>query len=171
VTVTATSDEERLEDLDRELLNAVQWDFPLEARPYAALGSRLGMTSQVLYVMLGVAGLPVFAASPTLPQGIARLAGPTGGYLMAYPVAAFVAGWLAERGLDRRYVTSVFAMACGLAIIFASGVAWLGLYMQPGRGLGGALAAGLYPFILGDGVKLLLAAAIMPRVWALTGRR
>src|ERR1051326_5111641 len=78
-----------------------------------ALGSRLGMTSQILYVMLGIAGAPVFAASPTLPQGIARLLGPTGGYLMAYPVAAFVAGWLAGRGLGRRYLPFLFALACG----------------------------------------------------------
>lgn len=136
-----------------------------------ALGSRLGATSQVAYLMLGIAGLPVFAASPTLPQGFARLIGPTGGYLMAYPAAAFVAGWLAERGLDRRYLTSVLAMACGLAIIFASGISWLGLYVQPGRGVGAALAAGLYPFLLGDCAKLLLAAGVMPRVWMLTGRR
>jgi|SRR5436190_6245662 len=135
-----------------------------------ALGSRLGATSQVLYLMLGVAGVPVFAASP-LPQGIGRLIGPTGGYLMAYPVAAFVAGWLAERGLDRRYSTSVVAMACGLAIIFASGVSWLALYVNPGRGIGAALAAGLYPFIVKDLMKVILAAAIMPRVWAFTGRR
>ena len=136
-----------------------------------ALGSRLGMTSQIVYLALGIAGLPVFAASPTLSQGLGRLVGPTGGYLMAYPLAAFVAGWLAERGFDRRYVTSVAAMACGLAIVFASGVTWLGLYVQPGRGLGAALAAGFYPFILGDFVKLLLAASVMPRVWTLTGRR
>jgi hypothetical protein len=75
-----------------------------------ALGSRLGAASQVLYLTLGVLGVPVFAASP-LPQGIGRLIGPTGGYLMAYPAAAFVAGWLAERGLDRRYLTSVAACA------------------------------------------------------------
>jgi len=135
-----------------------------------ALGSRLGAASQVLYLMLGVLGVPVFAASP-LPQGIARLIGPTGGYLMAYPAAAFVAGWLAERGLDRRYLTSVAAMACGLAIVFASGVSWLALYVNPGRGVGAALAAGLYPFVIKDLVKLFLAAAVMPRVWALTGRR
>jgi len=84
----------------------------------AALGSRLGMTSQVLYLALGIAGLPVFAASPILPQGFARLLGPTGGYLMSYPIAAFVAGYLAERGFDRRYATSVLAMFAGLAIIF-----------------------------------------------------
>lgn len=85
----------------------------------AALGSRLGMSSQVLYLVLGLAGLPVFAASPVLPQGFARLLGPTGGYLMSYPFAAFAAGFLAERGCDRRYLTSVLAMGAGLAIIFA----------------------------------------------------
>ena len=79
----------------------------------------------MLYLALGVAGLPVFAASPMLPQGAARLLGPTGGYLMAYPFAAFVAGWLAERGFDRRYLTAVLAMACGLAVVFAGGVLWL----------------------------------------------
>src|SRR5579864_811540 len=56
-----------------------------------ALGARLGMASQLVYLALGVAGAPVFAASPVLPQGVARLLGPTGGYLMAYPAAAFVA--------------------------------------------------------------------------------
>ena len=66
--------------------------------------SRLGMASQVLYLALGIAGLPVFAASPLLPQGAARLLGPTGGYLMSYPLAAFVTGSLAERGFDRRYL-------------------------------------------------------------------
>src|ERR1700730_16658874 len=85
----------------------------------AALGPRLGMASQILYLALGFAGLPVFAASSLLPQGAARLLGPTGGYLMAYPFAAFTAGWLAARGFDRRYVTAVFSMGCGLAVGFA----------------------------------------------------
>src|SRR6476661_8990189 len=84
----------------------------------AVLGARLGMAAQVLYLAAGIAGLPVFAASPVLPQGALRLLGPTGGYLMSYPLAAFVAGSLAERGLDRRYLTSLFAMACGLVVIF-----------------------------------------------------
>ena len=136
-----------------------------------ALGSRLGMTSQILYLTLGIAGLPVFAASPTLPQGLGRLIGPTGGYLMAYPAAAFVAGWLAERGLDRRYLTSVAAMACGLAIVFAGGVSWLGLFVDPARGLTAALTAGFYPFIVADTLKLLAAALVLPRVWAFMGRR
>jgi biotin transport system substrate-specific component len=136
----------------------------------AALGARLGMMSQVLYLALGIAGLPVFAASPALPQGAARLLGPTGGYLMAYPAAAFVAGWLAERGFDRRYPTAVLAMLCGLAMVFAGGVSWLALYALPARGLSGALAAGFYPFIIGDCVKLLVAAGVMPSLWWLQNR-
>src|SRR5215218_10494992 len=85
----------------------------------AALGSRLGMASQVLYLALGMAGFPVFAASAVLPQGMLRLFGPTGGYLMSYPFAAFVTGALAERGFDRSYRTSLLAMAAGLAVVFA----------------------------------------------------
>src|SRR5947209_4874703 len=137
----------------------------------AALGARLGMASQILYLALGIAGVPVFAASAVLPQGAARLLGPTGGYLMSYPFAAFVAGWFAQRGFDRRYVTAVIAMAAGLAIVFACGVLWLRLVSQPSQGLTGALAAGFFPFVVADLVKLLVAAGIMPGLWWLTGKR
>jgi biotin transport system substrate-specific component len=130
----------------------------------AALGSRRGMASQMLYLALGLVGLPVFAASPALPQGIARLLGPTGGYLMSYPVAAFVAGYLAERGFDRRYTTFVLAMAAGLSLVFAGGVAWLTV-IQPVHSVGAALAAGFYPFVLADLVKLFVAASVMPALW------
>jgi biotin transport system substrate-specific component len=131
----------------------------------AVLGPRLGLYAQVLYLTAGIAGLPVFAASPVLPQGALRLIGPTGGYLMSYPLAAFVTGWLAERGLDRRYVTSVLAMACGLGVVFAAGVLWLAFFARPALGLDAALRSGLYPFLLVDLFKLLLAAAIMPGLW------
>lgn len=138
----------------------------------AALGARLGLASQVLYLAAGIAGLPVFAASPVLPHGALRLLGPTGGYLMSYPFAAFVAGWLAERGFDRRYVTSVIAMASGLAVVFACGVTWLALFARPaGVGFAAALRAGLYPFLPADIVKLFVAAGVMPAVWRLVGRR
>ena len=137
----------------------------------AALGARLGMTSQILYLALGIAGLPMFAASPSLPQGAARLLGPTGGYLMAYPFAAFVAGWLAERGFDRRYFTAMFAMTCGLAVVFAGGVLWLVIVARPADGLAGALAIGFTPFVAADLVKVLVAAGVMPSLWWLTGSR
>jgi biotin transport system substrate-specific component len=130
----------------------------------AALGPRLGMASQVCYLALGLAGLPVFAASAVLPQGMARLLGPTGGYLMSYPFAAFAAGYLAERGFDRRYLTSVLAMAAGLAIVFACGVAWLA-FGVPHAGLSTAVATGLIPFLPADIFKILLAATVLPAAW------
>ena len=133
-----------------------------------ALGARLGAASQVLYLALGLAGLPVFAASPVLAQGAARLLGPTGGYLMAYPLAAFVAGAFGEHGFDRRYVTAVLAMICGLAIVFLGGVSWLALVVQPARGFPGAVSTGLVPFIVPDVVKLLVAAGALPGLWWLT---
>jgi biotin transport system substrate-specific component len=137
----------------------------------AVLGSKLGMTSQLLYLALGIAGLPVFAPSPVLPQGLLRLVGPTGGYLMSYPVAAFVAGALAERGLDRRYVTAVFAMVCGLAVVYAGGVLWLAFFSPAASGLSNALAAGFYPFVVADLLKLVIAAGVMPGLWWLTAKR
>lgn len=133
----------------------------------AALGARLGMSSQILYLAIGIAGLPVFAASPILPQGFGRLLGPTGGYLMSYPLAAFVAGYLAQRGLGRRYVTSVLAMTAGLAIIFACGVLWLAFGAHVG--LAGAIRTGLIPFIPADIVKVLLAATVLPAAWRFLG--
>jgi biotin transport system substrate-specific component len=131
----------------------------------AALGAKLGAYSQMLYLALGIAGLPVFAASPILPQGALRLLGPTGGYLMAYPLAAFVAGYLAERGFDRRYWTSFAAMTAGLFIVFAVGVTWLATFASPAVGLDTALRFGFWPFVGADLIKLALAAGILPTVW------
>lgn len=131
----------------------------------AALGSRLGMSAQVLYLAAGLAGLPVFAAS-ALPQGFARLLGPTGGYLMSYPFAALVTGYLAERGLDRRYLTSVVAMLAGLATIFAFGIAWLA-WGAPHVGLSAAVASGLVPFLPADLFKVFVAATVLPAAWKL----
>jgi biotin transport system substrate-specific component len=162
---------------------AAQVSFPLPFTPVpftlqpmvvliggAALGSRLGMTSQALYLLAGIAGLPVFATSATLPQGLLRLLGPTGGFLMAYPFAAFLTGWLAERGFDRRFLTSVLAMTAGLTLIFAFGVAWLAWFAAPAAvGLPAALRLGLYPFVLVDALKILLAAFVLPTVWTITG--
>jgi biotin transport system substrate-specific component len=135
----------------------------------AALGARLGASSQALYLLLGLAGLPVFAASPILPQGAARLLGPTAGFLWAYPLAAFVAGWLAERRYDRQYLTSLAAMAAGLAIVFAGGLSWMA-WGPAGFGLGGAVARAVTPFFAADLLKLCLAAGVLPVVWRFVGR-
>lgn len=153
---------------------AAQLSFPIPFTPVpftiqpmivligaAALGSRLGAMSQILYLMLGIAGLPVFAYSPELPQGFARLLGPTGGYLMAYPIAAFATGLLAERGLDRRYLTSILAMSVGLSVVFLGGVSWIARL----TGLPTALATGLYPFILVDIIKVVAAGLVLPTAW------
>lgn len=139
-----------------------------------ALGARLACASQVLYLVAGLAGLPVFAASVTLPPGALRLLGPTGGYLMAYPVAAFLVGYLAERGFDRRYVTSFLAMLAGLIVIYAFGATWLAFFARTvsgsaAAGMSAALAGGVYPFVLPDLVKLAAAAAIVPTVWRFIG--
>jgi len=133
------------------------------------LGPRLGAASQVLYLAAGIAGLPVFAASATLPPGGWRLLGPTGGYLLSYPLAAFIAGALARRGFDRRYLTSIAAMALGLVVIHTCGTLWLA-YASVGRtaiGLASAFATGVVPFVIADIVKLAAAAGIVPGLWRL----
>ena len=140
-----------------------------------ALGARLGLASQVLYLAAGIVGLPVFAASITLPPGALRLLGPTGGYLMSYPFAAFLSGYLADRGFDRRYVTSVVALLAGLVVIYACGVTWLGLFARIGSqsaavGMTAAIAGGLAPFLIADVVKLFMAAAVLPGMWRLCVR-
>jgi len=133
------------------------------------LGPRLGAASQLLYLAAGVAGLPVFAASPALPPGAWRLLGPTGGYLLSYPLAAFIVGALARRGFDRRYLTSIAAMALGLVVIYTCGTLWLA-YASVGRtaiGLASAFATGVVPFVIADIVKLAAAAGIVPGLWRL----
>lgn len=136
----------------------------------AALGARLGAMSQILYLGLGIVGVQAFAPSPILPQGLGRLLGPTGGFLLAYPVAAFVAGWFAERGFDRRYLTSVVAMLAGQVIYFVGGVSWMAWLMPAGPiGFQPALNAAFYPFVLADIGKVLFAAAVLPALWGVVG--
>ncbi|HSG00083.1 MAG TPA: biotin transporter BioY [Vicinamibacterales bacterium] len=134
----------------------------------AVLGSRLGAVSQALYLLLGVIGLQVFAPDPRLPAGALRLIGPTGGYLLSYPLAAFVAGWFSERGWDRRYVTSCAALAMGLAVIYTGGLSWR-LILLGSFDL--ALMTSVVPFVLPDLFKLAVAAAVLPQVWRVAGRR
>lgn len=130
----------------------------------AAFGARLGAATVLLYVVEGVAGLPVFAPGGAI--GPARLIGPTGGYLAGFVAAAYVVGALAERGWDRRLITAALAMLVGEIAIYAFGLAGLARFVPPDKLLG----AGLLPFIPGDLVKLALAALALPAAWRVVGR-
>jgi biotin transport system substrate-specific component len=129
----------------------------------ATLGSRRGGMSLLIYLAEGAAGMPVFAGGA---GGFIRLLGPTGGYLLAYPIAAYVTGWLCERGLDRSFRTSVLAMLPGSFIIYALGVPWLGFVLHLSLPI--AFAKGMLPFLPGDSIKLLVATALLPTAWKLT---
>ena len=128
----------------------------------AALGSRLGAAAQMAYLALGIAGLPVFAPSLVLPPGAARLLGPTGGYLLAYPAAAFITGFLAERRWDRSFLSSVAAMLAGLAVIYTGGLAWMFVYTGSFQA---AILQGIVPFVVADIAKAVMAAMLLPQAW------
>lgn len=131
----------------------------------ASLGPWHGATSQMLYVLLGAVGLPFYAGAT---HGWDVLVGSTGGYLLSYPIAAWVVGALAARGWDRKVGSSIGAMLTGNVIIYLVGLPWLGVVL--GTGLSRTLELGLYPFIPGDTFKLYLAAAALPGAWKLLDR-
>jgi len=128
----------------------------------AMLGSRLGALSQLTYLAIGATGVPFWFALGG-PPGVARIAGPTGGYLIGFVAAAFVVGWLAERGWDRRIWTAGAAMVIGSAAIYVFGLAWLTRFVAGDA----VLKVGLYPFIAGDIIKIVLAAMALPAGWRL----
>ena len=131
-----------------------------------ALGFRRGGASTILYLLLGVVGLPVFAGGT---EGVKIVTGVTGGYLIGFILAAAVVGRLAELGWDRNMPGSVGAMLIGSALIYAVGVPWLAI--TAGQSAGWAIANGLTPFLLGDALKLALAAGAFPVAWWIVGRR
>lgn len=131
----------------------------------AALGHRRGALALLLYLAEGAAGVPVFAGPP---YGIARLAGPTGGYLVGFVVAAALVGWLAERGWDRRVWTAAAAMVLGNLVIYAFGVSRLAVVLGDA---GAAIGKGLLLFVPGDLVKIAVAALVLPGAWHLTRRK
>jgi biotin transport system substrate-specific component len=127
----------------------------------ALLGSRLGALAMIAYLIEGASGLPFFYAGGSGVQHL--LFSPTSGYLLAYPVAAFVVGLLAERGWDRRFLTAAAAMALGSVVILLGGWAWLARFMSPVT----AWNFGVAPFLIGDLIKIALAAAVLPSGWAI----
>jgi biotin transport system substrate-specific component len=131
----------------------------------ASLGAMRGGSSALLYVLLGIAGAPVYAHGA---EGWAVITGASGGYLVSYPFASALTGWLAERHCDRRFSSAVGAMLTGNVLIYLFGLPWLALVL--GTGLERTLELGLYPFVPGDTFKLYLAAALLPAAWRTVGR-
>ncbi|MDX6501401.1 MAG: biotin transport system substrate-specific component [Blastocatellia bacterium] len=131
----------------------------------ALLGSRLGAMAMIAYLVEGASGLPFFQSGHF---GLLYLMGPTGGYLIAFPAAAYVTGAFAEHGWDRRFLTAAAAMAIGSAIIMLSGWAWFSVIMRTSPML--TLYATVIKFIPGDIIKITLAAAVLPTGWKLLKR-
>jgi biotin transporter BioY len=125
----------------------------------ALLGSRRSALSQIFYLLGGLAGIPWFARG----GGIGYLMSPTFGYIVGFVLAAFVVGFLCERGFDRKIETAILAMFVGNVLIYLPGLLWLARFV----GWGKVMAVGLYPFIIGDTIKLLLAGSILPLGWKL----
>ncbi|MCY4151127.1 MAG: biotin transporter BioY [Aestuariivita sp.] len=133
----------------------------------AAYGPFLGLTTVLGYLIIGALGFDIFASSSADLNGLEYMMGATGGYLVGYVLATLTLGALARRGWDRSWVWMAAAMLIGNLVIYIPGLYWLGLsfgWDQP------ILAWGLTPFLIGDALKLGLAAILFPTVWALVGK-
>ena len=126
------------------------------------LGSRRGFVALALYLAEGAMGLPVFSPS-ILGGGIAQILGPTGGFLMAYPLVAFVAGWIYEKSVTRsslRFVWAALSSVAAEVVLFAGGLSWLALQTHS---IAIAIRWGLYWFIFAEVIKVMMAAAAAAR--------
>jgi len=128
----------------------------------ALLGPRLGAMAMIAYLIEGASGLPFFAGGHF---GLVHLMGPTGGYLVAFPAAAFITGAFAEHGWDRRFFSAAAAMAIGSIVIIVCGCVWFVVVSH--ASILNAFNVTVAPFILGDIVKIVLAAAVLPSGWKL----
>ena len=132
----------------------------------AAYGARLGLVTILGYMVIGVLGFDVFAGSSAESNGIAYMMGGTGGYLVGYVLATAVLGVLAARGWDRSFGWMALALLIGNVAIYVPGLAWLGTLYGWDKPI---LEWGIYPFLLGDALKLALAALLFPALWRLAG--
>ncbi len=128
----------------------------------ASYGPVLGASSLLLYFFVGLLGAPVYSGGD---GGWDIVKGATGGYLIGFVVAALLIGWLAQRQWDRRFNSAVAAMLTGSVVIYAFGLPWLAQTQD--FGLEATLEAGLYPFVVGDLLKLYLAGMLLPAAWKL----
>jgi biotin transport system substrate-specific component len=128
----------------------------------ASVGPFLGASSLLLYFLVGLVGAPVYSGGD---GGWEIVKGATGGYLVGFIVAAALTGWLAQRRWDRRFNSAVAAMLSGSVVIYLFGLPWLA--RTANLDLTGTLEAGLYPFVIGDLIKLYLAGMLLPGAWRL----
>ncbi|MCK6451740.1 MAG: biotin transporter BioY [Alphaproteobacteria bacterium] len=149
------------------------WPVPMTMQTFvvlvlgAAYGWRLGLVTVLVYLAEGAAGLPVFAGTPEKGIGLAYMAGPTGGYLVGFAVAAALVGFLAGRGWTRGWIRLTVAMLLGHAAIFACGLGWI----APQLGWSRAVAVGLAPFWMATVLKTALAVAVVAGLERATRRR
>jgi len=132
----------------------------------AAYGARLGLLTIVGYLVIGALGFDVFAGSSAEKAGLVYMMGGTGGYLVGYALAALALGYAARLGWDRSVLKMAVAMLIGTALIYIPGLLWL---HQFSSGWEQTLAWGITPFLIGDALKLGLAALLLPAAWKLIG--
>lgn len=132
----------------------------------AAFGMRLGVATLLLYMAEGAMGFPVFQSTPEKGIGVAYMLGSTGGYLAGFVVMAAIVGWAADRGWDRHPIKLFNAMLVAEVVMMAMGFAWLALLIGPEK----SWQFGVVPFIVGDLIKVALAASLVPAVWSLLKR-
>lgn len=128
----------------------------------ALLGSKRGALSQLTYLLMGLTGIPWFARG----GGISYILSPTFGYLFGFVLAALSVGWLCERGFDRQVKTAMISMFVGNVLLYIPGLLWLAKFV----GLGKVLSVGLFPFIFGDLLKIIMAGLLLPIGWKLIKR-
>ncbi len=142
------------------------WPVPVTGQTLAvllvgsSLGALRGTLSLLLYAVLGVVGLPLFSGAGS---GMSVVLGPTGGYIVGFIFAAAFTGWIAQRSWDRKVLRSILSFFGGTVITFAIGLPWLAYVL--GLNLQQTLEGGLYPFIIGGIIKMLLAAGIITAGW------
>ncbi|MER8509589.1 biotin transporter BioY [Mesorhizobium sp. M0894] len=132
----------------------------------AAFGMRLGVATLLLYMAEGAWGVPVFQSTPEKGIGIAYMLGSTGGYLAGFVVMAAIVGWAADRGWDRHPIKLFNAMLVAEIVMMAMGFAWLALLIGPEK----SWQFGVVPFMVGDLIKVALAASLVPAIWSLLKR-
>ncbi len=149
------------------------WPVPITMGTFAVLtigaayGARLGLVTILGYMLVGALGFDVFASSSAENAGLSYMMGGTGGYLVGYVLATVALGFAARAGWDRSAPKMAGAMVLGNVLIYVPGLIWLGMLYGWDKPI---LEWGLWPFLVGDGIKLALAALILPLAWKALGR-